>query len=100
MITIRIGNDERRYEELSEQWITQQINRRREDNVPPCVIVSINQPGLNMTLSTPGCASAGGGGRVPNDQERRIFDLWARLGLDGFNFTGGNVVAFIKHLRA
>lgn len=99
MITIRVGNDERRYEDLSEQWITQQINRRREDNVPPCVIVSVRQPGLNITLSTPGYASAGGAGRAPNDQERLIIDLWERLGLNGLSFTGGNVIAFIKHLR-
>lgn len=102
MITIRIGNDERRCEDVSAQWITQQINRRRDDNVPACVTVVIHQPPLNMTLRTPGCAATGlggGGGRAPNDQERKIFDLWARLGLNDLNFSGGNVVAFIKQFR-
>lgn len=102
MITIRIGNDERSNEDVSEQWITQQINRRRDDNAPACVTVVIHQPPLNMTLRTPGCTStapSGGAGRAPNDQERKIFDLWDRLGLNGINFSGGNVVAFIKQLR-
>lgn len=100
MIKIQIGSDERRYEDASEQWITQQLRRRREDNVSTCVTVTINEPPLNMTLQTPGCSAGhGGGGRAPNDQERRIFDLWARLGLNEPNFTGGNIIAFVKQLR-
>jgi hypothetical protein len=98
VITIQIGAEVRRYEDVSEQWIAQQINRRREDGIPACVIVSIKEPFRNMTLQTPGCAS-GSGGRAPNEQERRIFDLWDKLGLNRVDFSGGNVIAFVKQLR-
>ena len=98
MITVTIGSELRRFEDVSEQWINQQIHRRRQDNVASCVAVSINLPPLNMVLTTPGC-KGGGGGRPPNEREKQIFDLWHRLGLNDERFTGANVVAFLKQLR-
>jgi hypothetical protein len=52
-----------------------------------------------MILTTPNCASSGGGGRTPNAQEKRIFDLWDKRSLNKPDFTGGNLIAFLKQLR-
>jgi len=79
--------------------IAQQVNRRRDDGVPVCVQVRIEEGDLNMTLSTPECTGGGGAGRAPNPREKRVFDLWEKLGLSSQSFAGGQVVAFLKQLR-
>ncbi len=99
MVTVQIGTSgERRLEEADESWINQQINRRRAEGQPVCVRVSIQTDGLHMSLSTPSCAGNGGGGRAPNAREQQVFDLWQQRGLNSNDFTGGNVVAFLKQL--
>jgi hypothetical protein len=52
-----------------------------------------------MRLSTPACAVNGGGGRAPNPEEKAIFDLWKKHGLNQMDFSGGNVIAFFKQLK-
>jgi len=54
---------------------------------------------VNIRLSTPACRKSGGGGRPPNQQEKGIFELWDKQGLNRTDFSGGNVVAFFKQLR-
>lgn len=100
MIMIKINGESRQYSTGIESWITQQINQRKQDGRVVCVEVSIRMEPLNLDLRTPGCTSSGGGGgRKPTASEQRIFDLWAGLGLQDPNFTGGQVVAFLKQLR-
>jgi hypothetical protein len=98
MITIRIAEEERQLDAVDEQWINQQINRRRADGQSVCVIVTVHKDDLDMVLSTPNCAS-GGGGRPPRPREKEVFDLWNQRGLNDTDFTGGNLVAFLKQLR-
>jgi hypothetical protein len=99
VITIKIGASEQSYENADENWINQQINRRRRDSLLVCVQVAINNGYINMILSTPNCNGVGGGGRRPNVQEQRIFDLWDKQGLNKPEFHGGNLIAFLKQLR-
>ncbi len=96
-IRVRIGTSERNLYSADESWINQQINCRRQDMQRVCVRVFIKDNFLNMELSTPGC-DGGGGGRPPNSQEERIFDLWNRLGLNRPEFSGGNLIAFLKQI--
>lgn len=42
MITLKIGNEERRNGNIEEKWIAQQIRKRREDGNPICVQAVIN----------------------------------------------------------
>lgn len=92
------GGETRSLAEAGESWINQQINRRRAEGQNVCVEVSISTSGLNLRLATPGCGS-GGGGRPPTANERAVLDLWSKLGLLSGDFTGGNLVAFLKQLR-
>ena len=98
MVTVRIGNETRSVNEADENWITQQISRRRRDGQNVCAEVSINTGGLNLRLTTPACGSVGGGGRPPNNNEQQVFELWDKRGLNSTDFTGGNLVAFVKEL--
>lgn len=99
MITITIGNETKNYADVTESWIAQQINRRRQDGQNICVDILINTSGLNLRLTTPGCAGGGGGGRPPTDREQRLFDLWNKHDLNSAGFTGGSLIAFLKQLR-
>ena len=100
MITIKICEYEQQFnrvKDIDEQWINQQINRRRESGEAVWVRVTIQQGILNMSLATPNCQGSGGGsGRPPNQQEHAVYNLWNKRGLDEPNFTGGNLIAFLK----
>jgi hypothetical protein len=98
MITIRINDEERDLSGADEQWINQQINRRRAAGETVCVRITIHEDNINVVLATPTCGGGGGGGRPPNPREGAVLDLWDKRGLNEASFTGGNVVAFLKQL--
>ena len=97
MVTVKIGSIEKDLEDVEENWINQQVNGLRRDGKSVCVRVRIKTGSLNVVLTTPEC-SVGGGTRPPNPQEKEIFELWNKRGLNESDFTGGNLVAFIKQL--
>ena len=100
MIRVQIGGDEKELATADEHWINQQINRRRAEDQTVCVRVTVEEGNLSMILSTPTCGGGSGGrGRPPSPYEKEIFSLWNQRGLDDVNFTGGNLVAFLKQLR-
>ncbi len=99
MVILGIGSEQRPADRVDEEWINQQIDRRRADGQTVCVTVTVDQDGLNMVLSTPGC-HAGGSGRRPRAKEKEIFDLWNQAGLNDPQFSGANVVAFLKRLSS
>lgn len=96
MITVRIGDSES--SDINDaHWINEQIRRRRKDGQDVCVTVRIEEGQLRLTLGTPACPR-GRGGRVLNDDERSIFELWNKHHLNDASFSGGDVVAFLKQL--
>ena len=97
MIKIRIGEAEKDLASADEHWINQQINRRREEGQTVCVKVTVHEGALDIVLSTATCGGAGGG-RPPSTKETAVFGLWKERGLDKADFTGGNLVAFLKQL--
>jgi len=97
MITVTVGNVDRPLEEATPDWINHQINRRRGDGISVCVRVTIKEGDVNVILTTPSCNGTGGG-RQPNPREQAILDLWHHRGLREPDFTGGNVVAFLRQL--
>lgn len=99
MVIVTIGSDSRAGEEADPQWVTQEINRRRQDGQAVCVRVQIHEDGVAVALSTPNCAGGGGGGRAPNAKEQRILDLWAQHRLTTNEFGTGELVAFLRQLR-
>jgi hypothetical protein len=99
MITVSIGEEEHSLQDATEQWINQQIQRRRADNQAICVRVSIRQGDLDMVLATPSCNGAGSGGRTPNANELEVFRLWRERGLREPDFSGGSLIAFLAQLK-
>ncbi len=99
MIKIIIGEAERELGAIDESWVTQQINRRRADGLSVCVRVFVKEGGLDMILSTPNCEPIGGGRRPPRPDEKSVINLWEQEKLNEPDFTGGNLIAFLKQLR-
>ncbi|HEU4649542.1 MAG TPA: hypothetical protein VFS33_10820 [Gemmatimonadales bacterium] len=97
MLTVTINGNQ--VDSDDEPAITQQVNGRREDSVPVCVKVRIEESGLEMILSTPECGSLGGGGRPLNPKEEYVVELWGKQGLNSRKFHGGQVIAFLKQLK-
>lgn len=98
MIKVKIGSDEMNASDIDSAWVNQQINRRRKDGESVYVIVTIERPPLNMVLSTPTCTTAYGSSRKANKSEQEIFDLWDKHKLNRNDFTGGNLIAFLRQI--
>lgn len=98
MIRVVIGDVESELSKVTESWINQHINRRKADRQNVCVKVIIKENNLDMVLSTPACAF-GQTGRRPNEEESAIFKIWELCGLNNENFTGGNLIDFLKKYK-
>jgi len=102
MITIKIGSYERIFSavgNIDENWIKQQIRGLRNDGYSVCVRITIDKNPLNMVLTTQGCNSNGGSTRLPNYDEKRIFEFWHARKLDKKDFDENNLVAFLMQVR-
>jgi len=100
MITIRIGDEERDLGVVDADWIHRRIDRQRAQGCDVCVKISVRKGELNMLLSTAACQRCAAGNRRPNLEEKRVFDLWERWGLDECDFATTHLVAFLRELRS
>jgi len=96
-IEVEITGERRRLSDADAQWIHEQVGNRRRDHRPVCVRVYVSDGGIDVMLSTPGCP-VGGGSRQASPEERPIIDLWRERHLDQADFTGGDVIAFLRQL--
>ena len=96
MITVIIAGESKDMSDVSESWINQSISRRRKDGNNVCVQVRISTSGVDVGLSTTACGGGFGGGRLPNAREQEIIALWNKHGLNRDDFTGGNLIAFLR----
>lgn len=100
MISLTINGEQYPLQDVTPDWINEQIRHHQASDRPFCVKILIRQNGLDMVLATAGCsASAAVSARRPSPREQELFDLWKRLDLDDSHFSGGNLVAFLAHLR-
>lgn len=97
MIMITIAGMSAPIEKASEGWINQMVAEARRTSQPLCVQVAVQVEGAHVTLSTPACGG-GGGGRAPNDRERRIIEEWHRRGMAAGQFSPGELQAFLREL--
>ena len=98
--TVSINGEERRYDRLIEQWISQRLKELRSQSVPICVKVSVTGDGVNLGLSSGGCSGGtGGGGRAPNLQEADILSKWEQRGLREVELNPGKLIAFLHQLK-
>ena len=99
MVEIQIGELRRNLNEVRENWITTQINRRRADGQTVCVRVIIREGSLNISFSTPTCPGRRTGEPAIDNQVKEIVAIWNKNHLNESDFTGGNLIAFLKQLR-
>ena len=99
MNTIRIGTNEKLLNDVTESWIVQHVQQRKEQNQPVCVQIILKDGCVDMVLSTPACGGGGGGGRPPNQKELSVFNLWNERHLNQNDWAVGNLIAFLKQLQ-
>jgi hypothetical protein len=99
MSNITIAGTSRPLRDANPAWINEQFHASLRSGRPPCVRVDIQAGDLRMVLQTPTCPASGGGGRMPNSEERKIFDLWNTEGLNNSKFTPREVIDFLERLR-
>lgn len=99
-VTVQVGDTTLDLSEVTQSWLDDQISRRKRDNAPLCVIVRVQEAGLDVILATQACNSGGGGGvRAPYPREKQIIDLWNERNLSPGDFSAGHFYSFIQHLR-
>ena len=99
-IQVKIGDVEKDIAQADPNWINEQINRRRADGVAVCVQVTIVRDSVNLRLATVDCPHLMGGAAVFSAEEKEVISLWEKLHLREKDFTGGNLVAFLKQISA
>lgn len=98
MINIKIGPTQKELKDVDQNWVHEMINLLRKSGKPECVIVTIEEPPINMILSTKACNRAGSGIARFNEEERKIIELRQKhLGKD--EVVPGQLVAFLSQLR-
>ena len=99
MISIKIGNVERKFDSIDSDWINQQISNRRRAGEPVCVQVIIISGNINIALRTDGCPKGQFVERPINDQEKEIFEFWERLGLKNSKFHPQLLIDFLQKMH-
>lgn len=97
-IRVKIGDVEMDIAQADPNWINEQINRRRADGSTVCVQVTIVRDAVNLRLATVDCPQLMGGIATFSTEEKEIISLWEKLHLREKDFTGGNLVAFLKQI--
>lgn len=98
MIRVSVGGSERPLDQVTPSWLREQIEDRRAAGENVCGRVRIQSGSLNLTLSTPACSS-GVGGRPRTPQEKEIFDLWEKRGMNSHDFNVGQLNAFLNQIK-
>ena len=97
--TLRIGNETRTLADANENWIGEQIRRRRTDGQDICIELAIQSERINVRLATPGCGTGGRGGRRANHYELNVIELWDGGKLNSREFSPDSVSSMIKRVR-
>jgi hypothetical protein len=97
MVTIEIGGDARSIQHADATWIANELGGRQQQQGSVCVSVSVQEPGANFRLITPGCRSSGGT-KVLTPLESEILELWKGHRLNANDFSVGNLVSFVRRL--
>jgi hypothetical protein len=98
MIQVKIGPIQKELKDVDQNWVHEMIDLLRKSNEPECIIVTIEEPSINITFSK-GCNRGGSSDTIRfNEQERKIIELWEKhMGKD--ELVPGQLVAFLSQLR-
>jgi hypothetical protein len=96
MIRLRIGGADVPVDD--EQAIDEQLRNRAAADPPPCVEVDISSAGLDLTLQTRQCKSAGIRGS-PTREQARLLELWQERVLCHEKLTSTHLIQFLRHIR-
>jgi len=95
---VQIGDSQRSLEDATQQWVTEQITRRRRAGEAVCIRVKIKKDNVDVALASGDCPDGRGGGRRPTRDETAMISEWNRRGLGGTDIPPGQLIAFLNHV--
>jgi hypothetical protein len=97
MITVKIGPMQRDYENADANWVHRMIQSLRKSDEGVCVIVTIEEPPINISLASKECNRSGHGSTNFNEKEKKIIEFWRKhLGED--EVVPGRLISFLSEL--
>lgn len=99
MIEIEINGQKYDALEVNEGFLIEQVRKRQNDGKSVCILVRINQSGIELTFSCGNCGGGGEGGRPLSKEEQQVVRLWEKLGCGGSEINPGKLIAFIKQVK-
>jgi hypothetical protein len=97
MKRIRIGETERDLDGAPPNWIREHVDDLRRQGKPVCVEIKLRFGSVDMILATAACGG-GRGTKEANRQEKKIYDLWIRKGLNEDDFDVRELIEFAERL--
>ena len=99
MVTVHIGDERKRLEDLDESWVRQQVGARRDAGVTVCLQIAIRAQQVDIRLRSAGCSPSASVPWTPGPAEREIIDLWERCGVDELDFKVEDLLGFLAKIR-
>ena len=97
MIRVKIGPMQRDYENADPNWVHRMIKSLRDSHEGVCVIVTIEEPPINLSLASKDCNRVRRGSNNFNEKEKRIIELW-RKHLGEEEVVPGRLISFLNEL--
>ena len=98
-VTVRFGDAERSNDEITANWIEQQVRVRQRDGQLACAAVRIEGDGVNVALAAGDCPPGRGSGREANSRELEVIELWRRRHLGDGRLVSGALEAFVRQVQ-
>ena len=98
MITITIGtHGPTDINDVDDAWVRERVRELSSRNLPVCVRIGINLPGINIVLTTSDCHDPEPvSSRAVKPVEARLFELWRNRGLKDTPVSADDLNAFIR----
>ena len=95
MLSVKINEDELHGSDLTQEWITNQISKRRKAQQLICVRVRIQSGDADLVLQTPECAKFGGVARGLTNTESKLVAAWHEFGMQDGAYQIKGLLAFL-----
>jgi len=100
MIKVRIDSSDKRIEDVNENMLVEQIERRRKDGIPVNIQIIFKNEDVIVALVTPGHPARGRPIVKPNPRQKKVLDFWRKCNLDKEDFRCNDLIFFLRRITS
>lgn len=100
MVMIRIDSRDKKLENVSENMLVEQIERRRKDGISVSVQIIFKNEDVIIALVTPGHPARGRPIVKPNPKQKKVLDFWRKCSLDREDFQCNDLLFFLRRIAS